>query len=405
MHYRYVIIGGGLAAASAIDGIRSRDPDGEILLYSRENHLPYHRPPLSKDAWASGFDLARLAIQPDGYYDAMRVDVRLRREIVELDTEHRLLWDERGDSVGYDEVLFATGCRPRRLRAEGAEESPSVRYYRDLEDFLDLQRRIEHVQHVTLVGGGITAVELAATLREQGREVTFLFPEEWPVHRLLPRSIGMGLVDVLRDLGVETVSGETLVRIQESAGFVLARTHGGNDLTTQVIVVDQGGEPQVELAEAAGLDTDDGIVVDEQARGSRPHTWAAGDVAEFPYLAIGQLVRVEGADHAERHGRLAGMNMAGAGLVYDHLPLKWMRVAGLQLEGIGALNSRLVTEDVWIEPGREGVVFYLEEDVVRGVLLCNVHDRLEWAREIVRAGRPMTPAERMALVQPKELRA
>jgi 3-phenylpropionate/trans-cinnamate dioxygenase ferredoxin reductase component len=402
MHYQYVIIGGGLAAASAIDGIRSRDRDGSILLVSRENHLPYHRPPLSKDAWTPGYDLGRLAIQPDGFYDALRVDVRLRREIVELDPEHRVLWDERGDSVGYDEVLFATGCRPRRLRASGADESPNVRYFRDLEDFLDLQRRIEHLQHVTLVGGGFTAVELAATLRAQGVEVTLVYPEEWPLHRQLPRSIGTGLVDVLRGMGIETVSGDTLVEIRESSGFVQARTYGGNDLTTQLVIVDQGGEPQVELAEAAGLDTDDGIVVDEHARCSRPHTWAAGDVAEFPYLALGQLMRVEGTDHAEHHGRLAGMNMAGANLVYDRLPLKWFRVGDLHFEGVGELNSRLDSDEVWIEPGREGVVFYLYEDVVRGVLLCNVHDRLEWARDLVRSARPMSSAERAALLQPKE---
>ena len=405
MHYRYVIVGGGLAAASAIDGIRSRDREGQILLFSRENHLPYHRPPLSKDAWTPEYDLGQLAIEPDGYYDALGVDVHLRREIVEIDTENRVLWDERGDSVGYDEVLFATGCRPKRLRAAGADESPNVRYFRDLEDFLDLQRRVDHLQHVTLVGGGYTAVELSSTLRAQGKEVTLVFPEEWPLHRTLHRGLGTGLVDMLRELGVETVSGETLVEIRESAGFVQARTYGGNNLTTQLVIVDQGGEPQVELAEAAGLDTDDGIVVDEMARGSRPHTWAAGDVAEFPYLALGQLMRVEGTDHAEHHGRLAGMNMAGAGLVYDHLPRKCFRVGELQFEGVGELNSRLDCDEVWIEPGREGVIFYLSDDVVRGVLLCNVHERLEWARDIVRAARPMSAADRAALVQPKELGA
>ncbi len=401
MHYRYVIVGGGLAAASAIEGIRSRDSDGGILLFSRENHLPYRRTPLSKDAWFEGYPLDRLAIHPDGYYDAMRVDVRLRREIVELDVDHRVLWDERGDSVGFDEVLFATGCRPRRLRAEGAGESPNVRYFRDLEDFLDTQRRVERIQHLTLVGGGFAAVELAGTMRALGKEVTLVFPEEWPLHRMLPRSLGLGLVDVLRDLGVETVSGETLVQVREDSGFVRARTFGGNELTTQLVIVDQGSEPQVELAEAAGLDIDDGIVVDEHGRASRPHTWAAGDVAEFPYLALGMLMRVEGSDHAERQGRLVGENMAGAEHVYDHLPLKWFRLDSLEFEGVGELNSRLDSDEVWIEPGREGVIFYLQDDVVRGVMLCNVHDRLDWARSLIRNARPMSSAERAALLQVK----
>lgn len=401
MHYRYVIVGGGLAAASAIEGIRSRDREGGVLMFSRENHLPYRRTPLSKDAWADGYDLGRLAIHPDGYYDEMGVDVRLRREIVEIDPDHRVLWDERGDSVGFDEVLFATGCRPKRLHAEGAAESPNVRYYRDLEDFLDLQRRLEQVQHVTLVGGGFAAVELAGTLRARGLQVTLIFPEEWPLHRQLPRSLGTGLVDVLRDMGIETVSGETLVAVRDVGAFVQARTYGGNDLTTQLVIVDQGSEAQVDLAEATGLDTDDGIVVDEHARASKPHTWAAGDVAEFPYLALGQLMRVEGADHAESHGRLAGENMAGADRVYDHLPRKWFRLDGLQFEGVGELNSRLDSDEVWIEPGREGVIFYLREDVVRGVMLCNVPDRLDWARGLIREARPMSAAERAAMLPVK----
>lgn len=399
MHYRYVIVGGGLAAASAIEGIRSRDREGGILMFSRENHLPYQRTPLSKDAWSPGYDLGRLAIHPDGYYDEMNVDVRLRREIVEIDTEHRVLWDERGDSVGFDEVLFATGCRPKRLHAEGAAESPSVRYYRDLEDYLDLHRRIEQLQHVTLVGGGFAAVELAGTLRSRGLQVTLVFPEEWPLHRLLPRSLGLGLVDVLRGMGVETVSGETLVQIREAGGFVQARTYGGNDLTTQLVVVDQGSEPQVELADATGLDIDDGIVVDDHGRASKPHAWAAGDVAEFPYLALGQLMRVEGTDHAEHHGRIVGENMAGADRVYDHLPRKWFELDHLRFEGVGELNSRLDSDEVWIEPGREGVIFYLLDDVVRGVMLCNVPDRLDWARSLVRAAKPMSAADRAALLQ------
>ena len=401
MHYRYVIVGGGLAAASAIEGIRSRDREGSILMFSRENHLPYRRTPLSKDAWAEGYDLGRLAIHPDGYYDEMKVDVRLRREIVEIDTDHQVLWDERGESVGFDEVLFATGCRPKRLHAHGAAESPNVRYFRDLEDFLDIQRRVEHLQHVTIVGGGFAGVELSGTLRALGKQVTLIFPEEWPMHRLLPRALGTGLVEVMRDMGIETVSGETLVEIREASGFVQARTYGGNDLTTQLVIVDQGGEAQVELAEATGLDSDDGIVVDDHGRASKPHTWAAGDVAEFPYLTLGQLMRVEGSDHAAQHGRLVGENMAGADRVYDHLPAKWFFLDGLHFEGVGELNSRLDSDEVWIEPGREGVTFYLYEDVVRGVLMCNVRDRLDWARSLIREAKPMSAADRAAMLQVK----
>lgn len=400
MHHRYVIIGGGTAAAAAVEGIRAHDADGSILLLTRENYLPYRRAPLSKDVWRGQYDLDQLTLHEAAFYDEHRVEVRRRREVVEVDAEHKVLWDERGDSVGFDHVLLATGCRPRRLQAMGAESS-GVRYYRDLEDYLDLARRLETLQHVTIVGGHFTAVEMAASLRQAGREVTLIFPEEYPLHRILPRDLGEAVGGYLRGIDVETVSGDMLVEIQETGEYLHARTQNGGALDTQLVLVDIGGEPQLELAEAAGLDTDDGVVVDEYGRSSRPGVWAAGDVAEFPYLALGQLMRVEGADHAEHHGRAVGANMAGAGVPYTHLPRKWLQIGDLAFEGVGELSSRIEHQEVWLEDGREGVVYYLRDDVVRGVLLVNVPERLDWARSVVSDGRPMSSAERAALLAPQ----
>ena len=164
MYHRYVIIGGGISAAYAIEGIRALDREGSILLLTRENHRPYHRPTLSKDVWTESYDLERLPVHADYYYVQQQVDVRLRHEVVEVDLEARRVWDDLGQSSTYDQLLFATGVRPRRLQVEGAEHS-SVRYLRDLEDYLDLERRLERVQHLTIVGSGFTAMEMAATLR------------------------------------------------------------------------------------------------------------------------------------------------------------------------------------------------------------------------------------------------
>jgi len=390
MHYRYCIVGGGLAAAAALEGIRSRDPAGTILLLSRENHRPYHRSPLTKEVWTGEILLDQLPVHPDDWYREQRVDLRLRREVVELDPEKRLLWDESGDEIGYDELLIATGCRPRRLQAVGAEQA-SVRHFRDLEDYLELEHRLQRVQHVAIVGGGFTALEMCMTLRSRDIGVTLVLPEEYPMPRMLPRELGAGIVEYLRDHDVEVVTGETLERIVESTGQVHARTRGGSDLTTQLVLVDVGGEPLVELAEAAGLDIDSGIVVDEVGRASRPHVWAAGDVAEFPYLALGQLMRVESSDHAEHMGRLVGANMAAAFAgeplaEYDHLPRKWFRVGELLFEGVGELSARLDHETLWLEPGREGAFLFSWEGRVRGVLLLGLSSRIEWARDLVRRG-------------------
>lgn len=400
MKVRYCIVGGGYAAAAAIEGIRSRDKTGDILMLSRENHRPYRRPLLTKELLLGTATLDRLPLHPDEWYVEQNVDVRLRHEVIEVDAESRMLWDERGEVIEFGDLLLATGCRPRRLHAEGAEIS-TVRYFRDLEDYLDLESRLDRVQHLTLVGGGFTSVEMAGALRARGKEITLVVPDEYPLHRLLPRDLGAPLLDYLREMGVETVSGDTLVKIEELNGLVHARTLQGNELDTQLVLVDQGGEPIVDLAEAAGLAIDDGIVVDEFGRSSNPHVWAAGDVAEYPCQALNVIMRVEGSDHAEHHGRAVGANMAGANEPYTHLPLKWFRVGDLQFEGVGELWARLGTETVWMQPGREGVVFYLRDDVIRGVLLINMTDRLEWARGLIRDAHPMTSAERTAMVGEK----
>ncbi len=400
MKTRYCIVGGGIAAAAAIEGIRAHDREGSILLLSRENHAPYRRSLLTKDLWYGTATLERLPLHPDAWYAEQGVDVRLRYEVVEVDAEGRRLWHERGEPVEFEELLLATGCRPRRLRAEGAE-TPGVRYFRDLEDYLDLEARLDRLQHITLLGGGFISAEMSAALRSRGKEITLLLGDEYPLHRMLPRDLGLPLLEFLRDLGVETVSGDAPASIQESNGLVHVRTWLGKELDTQLIIVDQGGEPLVDLAEAAGLAIDDGIVVNEFGRSSHEHVWAAGDVAEFPYLALGQIMRIEGSDHAEQHGRAVGANMAGANQPYDHLPLKWFQVGELKFEGVGELWARLDTEILWIEPGREGVVFYLREEVVRGVLLINVHDRIPWARTLVREARVTTAAERANMVTAK----
>lgn len=151
--YRYVIVGGGLAAAMAVAGIRERDAEGSILLVSRENHPPYHRPPLSKGLWSGKEKLDGIAVHPDGYYAEQKVELSLRREVVELDAKSRQLWDDRGATFGYEKLLLATGGRPRPLDVPGGN-GEAVHYFRSLEDYLLLEQRVERVQHALLIGGG-----------------------------------------------------------------------------------------------------------------------------------------------------------------------------------------------------------------------------------------------------------
>ncbi len=395
--HRYVIVGGGLAAASAVEGIRSRDKDGSILLLSRENHAPYNRPPLSKGLWFGKETMNDVPVHPDAWYREQNVELALRREVMELDVPGRRVIDERGLEHQFDKLLLATGGRPRRMNVEG-DELEDVHYFRDLEDYMRLQQHLDRFEHALVVGGGFIGMELAAALRHSGKAVTLLIHDEYPLGRVFPRDLGMYLLDFYREHGIEPVTGDKVVGFEEGQGLVHARTANGGVVTTQLVVAGIGIEPQVDLADVAGLEVEDGIVVDEFTRTSHPDIHAAGDVAEFPSLALQKRMRIEHWDHAREHGRCAGINMAGGEQPYTALPFFFGDFFDLGFEAVGELDPTLEVDAVWREPFREGIVYYLRDGVPRGVLLWNVWNAVDWARQLVREGRAMTHHELEAAV-------
>lgn len=396
MRHDYLIVGGGLAAASAIEGIRQHDARGAIGLISRENFLPYHRPPLSKSLWFGRSTPEQLPVHPDDFYRAHGVSLALRREAVELDPDLRRVWDDSGTIHEYGKLLIATGGRPRRLAVPGGELE-TIRYFRHLEDYLHLRGNLERFRHALVIGGGFLGMELSAALSHAGRDVTLLYREEYPLRRVLPRELGLFVADYYRQRGVEAVSGEAVARFEPRGGEVTAVTRSGNQVTTQMVVVGIGLEPDTALAEAAGLDMDGSILVDEHGRTSDPRIYACGDVAEFPCAALGRTMRVEHRDHALHHGRAVGANMAGAHRAYDHLPMFDSGLFDLGWEAVGEVDSARDVHAVWREEFRTGVLFYLAEDVIRGVLLWNVWGAVDWARGLIREAKAMTRAEREAL--------
>ncbi len=397
MPMRYVIVGGGLAGASAIEGIRSRDRESEIVLISRENHAPYHRPPLSKGLWFGKETLDKVPVHPDAFYPESGIRLVLRREVVEVDPERLAVWDDHGAEYGYDRLLLATGGRPARLNVPGADIE-GVHYYRDLEDYFYFQEQVKHLEHVLVIGGGFIGLEMAAALSHAGMQVTIIYPSEYPMARLLPRDLGLFVADYYRQKGIETVSGDRVVAIEDQGTQILARTASGGTVTTQVVLAGLGIEPATDLAEAIGLEIDNGIVVDERARTSDPNIWAAGDVAEYPESALHRMRRMEHWDHALRHGRCAGVNMAGGDEPYEGLPLFFSDFFDLGWEAVGDLDVSFGLEEWWKEPFREGVVFYVDEGVVRGVMLWNVWEKVDAARALIRADRPMSMEERLGML-------
>jgi len=377
-HFHYLIIGGGMTAAAAARAIREIDPTGRVGLISAEPHPPYARPPLSKGLWKGDPE--------SGIWrgtETLGVDLRLGRRVTAIDVKQRAVTDERGDVVSYDKLLLATGGTPRRLPF-GNEQ---IIYYRTYDDYRRVRALANEPRRFAVLGGGFIGSEVAAALRIVGREVVMLVPEDGIGARVFPGDLSHFLAGYYREQGVDVRTGEGLAALRQDAGTVVVKTTSGQEVPVDVVIAGLGIKPSVELAEQAGLRVDNGIVVDEQLRTSVPEIFAAGDVANFANPALGTRIRVEHEDNANTMGAAAGRAMAGQGTAYTHLPFFYSDLFALGYEAVGELDPRLETVSDWKEPFREGVVYYLKEGRVRGVLLWGIFGKVDDARALI--GEPL----------------
>jgi NADPH-dependent 2,4-dienoyl-CoA reductase/sulfur reductase-like enzyme len=367
---RYLIVGGGMTADAAVRGIREHDPEGTITLVGAESHAPYKRPPLTKGLW-SGADEAKVWLNTEA-------DLRLGRRIVALDPAARTATDDAGETYRYERVLLATGGRPREL--PGAE---GVVYYRTLDDFRQLRDGTKEGDAVVVIGGGFVGSELAASLTTAGRRVTMVFPEPSVAWRVLPGGLAESVTELYRERGVDVRAGETVTAARADA----VELGSGGTIEAAAVVAGLGILPATELAEAAGLPVEDGILVDAYGRVEGfEDAFAAGDVARFPQPDLDRSMRVEHEDHARSHGRAVGANMAGANTPYTHLPFFYSDLFDLGYEAVGVLDSRLEVLEQWEEPNRKGIVAYLDDERRPvGFLLWNTWDKVDAATEVIRA--------------------
>jgi 3-phenylpropionate/trans-cinnamate dioxygenase ferredoxin reductase component len=374
--FRYLIVGGGMTGDSACRGIRDHDDDGTIGLFASEPHEPYARPPLSKALWTSDKEESSVFRgTPE-----LNVDLRTGRRIVSLDLDAHTATDDAEETHSYEKLLLATGGTPRRLPSGGDD----VIYYRTLDDYRRLRALADDGVRVAVIGGGFIGSEVAAALAMNGCEVTIVFPDAGIGGKLFPRDLSTFVNDYYREKGVTVVPEETV----EEAGSGVVRTKEGATIEANAIVAGLGIVPDTELAEAAGLEIDDGVLVDEYGRaGGRDDVFAAGDVARFPVAVLGETRRVEHEDHANTHGRAVGANMAGAGTPYDHLPFFYSDLFDLGYEAVGDVDSRLDQVAEWPEPNRKGVVAYVDgEGKARGFLLWDVWGKVDSGRELIASG-------------------
>jgi 3-phenylpropionate/trans-cinnamate dioxygenase ferredoxin reductase component len=379
--YDYMIVGAGLTGASAVEGIRQRDAQGTILLVGAEPQRPYNRPPLSKQLWTGKETLETIFVHKAEFYEQQRVTLLLNTEVATLDANAKAVVDRNGQRYQYGKLLLATSGHPRTLSIPGGDLD-GISYFRTYESYVRLRNAADKGKSAVVIGGGFIGSELAAALSIVGCDVTMIFPEPYLVNRVFPEPLGRAIQKNYVDRGVRILDGDHPVSIARGAGYTV-RTQNGAQLDANVVVVGIGIAPDLKLATQAGLQTGNGIVVNERLQTSDPNIYAAGDNAFFPYKALGKSMRVEHWDNAINQGKYAGRNMAGAAEPYDYMPFFFSDLFDFGYEAVGEVDASLETYADWQEKFRTGVIYYLADGLVRGVMLCNVWEKVDAARELI----------------------
>jgi NADPH-dependent 2,4-dienoyl-CoA reductase/sulfur reductase-like enzyme len=378
-HYKYLIVGGGLAGDGATKGIRELDTEGSIGLIGMEPDPPYMRPNLSKGLW-KGRPEEKIWRKTE-----QRAELHLGRKAVQLDPSKKSVTDSEGDEYTYDKLLLATGGSPNPLPFGNG----NIIYYRNFRDYKQLRALTENKNDFVVIGGSFIGSEMAAALTLVNKKATLIIRNQAICYHILPNDLAFFLNDYYRQKGVDVVTGESVASVQKEGGRLMVRTGGGRAFETDGIVAGIGISPNLELAKEVGLKIEDGVVVNDQLQTSNPDIYAVGDIANFYHYGLEERTRVQHEDNAVQMGKIAGRNMAGASDTYTHIPMFYSDLFDLGYEAVGEMDSKLQTVSDWQEePFKKGVIYYMKEGRVRGVLLWNVWEKVDEARALMKEQGP-----------------
>ncbi len=382
---------------SAVTGIREIDKSGTIAVFSEEDNPPYNRPPLSKALW-KGDPLDSIWRKNDKKNRDLFLSVR----VTSINPSQKTITTSQGKVYHYERLLLATGGKPRTL----SFDSEQVIYFRTLQDYRKLRglsgsasSEGVHPNSFVVIGGGFIGSEIAAALAINGKKVNLIFPDAGLGANIYPRDLSSFLKSYYMENGVNVISGESVVSIDNEGKTLLAKSNKGREISVDAVVAGIGVVPNDDLARSTGIDTDNGILVDDFLRTTNHDIYAAGDVANFYSTALEKRTRVEHDDNANTMGRIAGRNMAGAGEPYHHLPFFYSDLFELGYEAVGELDSRLETFEDWTEEFRKGVIYYGRDGIVKGVLLWNTWGRVDAARELIYSRKKFEPASLKGLIK------
>jgi len=382
---QYLIVGAGLAGVSAVEGIRAHDPDRSITIMGAEEALPYDRPPLSKKLWFGKKQVQDIYLHDPAFYEQNGVTRFAGRRAVALDAKAKTVTDSKGDRHRFEKLLLATGGTPQVLSVPGGDLA-GICYYRTLDDYQRMRQETAAGKSAVIIGGGFIGSELAAALSANHVQVTMIYPGTHLCHRVFPQDLGLAMEDIYRNGGIRILKEQKPVSVERNATRFAVRTSGGEKIEADVVIAGIGIKPAVELAEQAGLATGDGILTNQFLQTAHPDIYAAGDNARCPQRVLGQPVRLEHWDNALNQGKQAGRNMAGARKAFTYLPYFFSDLFAFGYEAVGEVNARMETFSDWQKPFDTGVVYYLRNGAIRGLMMCNVWEKVEAARRLIRRG-------------------
>ena len=387
--YKYIIIGGGMTASAAVKKIRENDAEGTIAMFTEESYGPYDRPPLTKGLW-NGKEIEDIVHPVEKY----QVDLYLETSIEEISHQEKWVKDQSGEKFIYQRLLIATGGNPIKI----PDTPEDVIVYRTRADYQALRARIDGKNNICIVGGGFVGSELAAALTKLGKQITMIFPEIGISGLTFPDDLAQFLNDYYREKGVNVLSGHLVQSIRKKGEkFQIAYKNTADDFVSEDIfdevIVGIGIKPNVELAKDAGITVENGIVVNEFLQTNDPNIFSGGDVANFFHISLEKRIRVEHENNALKMGATAGQNMSGLMEKYDHFPFFYSDLFDLGYEAIGEVNKKLEIYSHWIDPFNKGVIFYLDQGKIRGLVFWNIWGKLDQGRRVISEGKTYQKSE------------
>lgn len=394
-----IIIGAGHAGGELAIALRNEGWEGRILLLGEEAHLPYHRPPLSKAYLAGSVEKSSLSIRPQMAYDKANVEFIGSVRVSRIDRANQRLELADGSQLAYDKLAIATGGRPRPLsvpNAAVAERCANFHYLRTLDDVEQIRAQLAPGKRLAIVGGGYIGLEVAASAIAQGLQVTVLEALPRVLQRVTAAELSAYYERKHREAGVDIRTGVQVADLEVTGDTVTAvLCADGSRLAADLVVVGIGLLANTELAAEAGLQVDNGILVDEHAQTSDPHIYAAGDCTNHPNALLGRRLRLESVPNALEQSRVAAANMAGKAKTYASVPWFWSDQYELKLKMVGLAEGfeRLVLRG---DPATDSFsAFYLKGDKVLAADTVNRPQDFIAAKRLVAEGIAVT-AEQLA---------